>query len=91
MTGFQMSLIIISCILYFFFGASIALVDISNKEIVLPRDLRSDGYNWFGSWVIFLVRSIVALPFWILFTIIYLVYKLIIWLFTVGGGNGGSN
>ncbi len=85
MSDLQMVLTIIVSLLYLFFGAIIATADISNKEIILPRDLKSDGYNWFGSWTIFLIRSIVAFPFWILFTIIYLVYKFIMWLFTVKG------
>lgn len=85
MTELRVLLIVIAGVIYTIFGAIIAVADVSNKEIVLPSDLRSDGYNWFGSWTIFLLRSIVAFPFWIIFTIIGLVCKFIMWLFTVGG------
>ena len=87
MSEIQMLLIIIVGVV----GAAIAIADISNKEIVLPSDLRSDGYNWFGSWTIFIIRTLTALPFWIIGTIIYLVFKFFRWLFTVGGGNSGSD
>lgn len=91
MTELQLLLMVIAGMLYILFGVIIAVTDISNREITMPRDLRSNGYNWFGSWTIFLIRTLTALPFWIIGTIIYLVYKLIMWLFTVGGGNSGSN
>ena len=85
MTDFQMVLVTIVGVIYVVFGAIIAIADICNEEITTPRDLRVDGYNWFGSWTIFLFRSIAAFPFWIFFTIVGLVYKSIMWLFTVGG------
>lgn len=91
MTEVQVLLIVIAGVVYTIFGALIAVTDISNKEIVLPGDFRSGGYNWFGSWTIFLIRTLTALPFWIIGTIIYLIYKLVMWLFTVGGGDRGSN
>ena len=91
MTELQVFLIVIAGVFYTIFGAIIAVTDISNKEIVLPGDFRSDGYNLFGSWTIFLIRTLTALPFWIIGTIIYLIYKLVMWLFTVGGGDSGSN
>jgi hypothetical protein len=85
MTDFQMVLVTIVGVIYVLFGAIIAIADVCNEEITTPRDLYTDGYNWFGSWTIFLIRSIAAFPFWILFTIVSLVYKFIMWLFTVGG------
>lgn len=90
MIELQLVLIIIAGILYLLFGAAIATADICNKEITTPHDLYADGYNWFGSWTIFIIRSLVALPFWIIGTIVYLVYKFIMWLFTVGGAGHGS-
>ena len=85
MTDFQMVLITIVGVIYVVFGAIIAIADICNEEITTPRDFHTDGYNWFGSRTIFMFRSIAAFPFWILFTIVGLVYKFIMWLFTVGG------
>lgn len=85
MTELQIILISVIVGLYSIFGVVVAAVDISNKEITLPRDFKHAGYNWFGSWTIFLFRTIAAFPFWILFTIIHLVYKFIMWLFTTKG------
>jgi uncharacterized membrane protein len=85
MTDIQMVLVTVVGVIYVIFGAIIAIADVCNKEITTPRDFYADGYNWFGSWTIFLFRSIAAFPFWILFTIVGLVYKFIRWLFTVGG------
>lgn len=85
MTDFQMVLVTIVGVIYVLFGAITAITDVCNQEITTPRDFYTDGYNWFGSWTIFLIRSIAAFPFWILFTIVSLVYKFIMWLFTVGG------
>ena len=83
MTDIQMVLITVIGTVYVIFGTIIALVDAHNEEIPTPRDFYADGYNWFGSWTIFLFRIFMTLPFWILATIIYLVYKFIMWLFTV--------
>lgn len=85
MTDIQIVLVTVIGLIYVVCGAMIAITDVCNEEITTPRDLYSDGYNWFGSWTIFLFRSIVAFPFWILFTIVSLVYKFIMWLFTVKG------
>lgn len=63
MTGFQMVLITVVAVLYVIFGGIIAVTDICNKEITTVQDLRADGYNRFGSWTVFLVRSIMAFPF----------------------------
>lgn len=91
MTALQILLIAFVGVAYMLLGVIIVAVDISNKEIVLPSDIRSDGYGWFSSWIIFLIRTLIALPFWIIGTIIYLVYKLIMRLLTIRGGNSGSN
>jgi uncharacterized membrane protein len=85
MTEQQLVLLVIAGVLYIICGAIIAVAEICNKEITTPHDLYSDGYDWFGSWTIFLIKSFMTFPFWILFTIIYLVYKFIRWLFTVRG------
>lgn len=84
MTDIQMVLVTVVGVIYVLFGAITAITDVCNQEITTPRDFYIDGYNWFGSWTIFLIRSFAAFPFWILFTIIYLVYKFIRWLCTVG-------
>lgn len=91
MTALQILLIAFVGVAYMLLGAIIAAVDISNKEIVLPSDIRSDGYDWLSSWIIFLIRTLIALPFWIIGAIIYLVYKLIMRLLTIRGGHSGSN
>lgn len=85
MTELQIFLITIVGVIYVIFGAIIAIADICSKEIITPHDLRSDGYNWFGSWTIFIIRTLIALPFWIIGTVIYLIFKFFIWLFIVGG------
>ena len=85
MTDIQMVLITVFGVIYVLFGAIIAIADICNEEVTTPRDFHADGYNWFGSWTIFLFRTVAAFPFWILFTIVVLVYKFIMWLFTVKG------
>lgn len=85
MTDIQMVLVTVVGVIYVLFGAITAITDVCNQEVTTPHDFRTDGYNWFGSWTIFLFRTIAAFPFWILFTICGLVYKFIMWLFTVGG------
>jgi hypothetical protein len=69
--------------LYIFFGSVIATKDISIKEAPTPKDFHKDGYNWFGSWTIFLLRTFLALPFWILGTLGLLVCRFIKWILTV--------
>ena len=83
MTDIQMVLITVVGTVYVIFGAIVAVTDICNREITTPHDFYADGYNWFGSWTLFLFRTFAGFPFWIPFTIIYLAYKFIMWLFTV--------
>lgn len=84
MTEFQMCLLVIIGTIYTIFGFIIAVTDACNKEILTPRDFYNDKYNWFGSWVIFIVRILLAAPFYIIVTICALIYKIVKWLFTVG-------
>jgi hypothetical protein len=67
-----------------FSGILVAVVDIHNREIPTPRDFHDEGYNWFGSWFIFIIRILVAFPFYIIGTLIVTVYKFFSWLLTVG-------
>ena len=84
MTEFQMCLLVIIGTIYTIFGCIIAVADVCNKEISTPRDFYNDKYNWFGSWIIFIVRILLAAPFYIIVTICALIYKFVRWLFTVG-------
>ena len=65
-------------------GFIIACCDISNNEVDTPKAFYEAGYNWFGSWLIFIVRTIIAFPFYIIGTVIVGVYKFVKWLLTVG-------
>ena len=64
-------------------GGTAAAIDISNKEVPTPKDFHECGYNWFGSWIIFLLRTFLALPYWFIGTIILLICKFIKWILTV--------
>ena len=83
MTDIQMVLVTIIGTVYVIFGTIIALVDAQNEKIPTPRVFYADGYNWFGSWTIFLFRIFMTFPFWTLAFIIFLMYKFFMWLFTV--------
>ena len=85
MTDLQEFFIILSSILYILFGVIIAIVDISNGSVDTPSDWRLEGYNWFGSWLIFLVRILLAAPFYLIITIGMVVYRFGLWLLKVGG------
>jgi hypothetical protein len=82
--GLMIGILSIAAAVYSVFGICIALADISNKEILTPKDFHEDKYNWFGSWVIFIGRTILAVPFYILFSLCLGVYKVIMSLFTAG-------
>ena len=50
-----------------------------------PRDYYyREGFNWFGSWTIFILWTIFSLPFYIPFAIVVLVHRFVNWLFTLG-------
>lgn len=85
--GIMIGIVTIAIAAYAIFGICIAMEAISNKEILMPKDFHADKYNWFGSWVIFIVRVLLAAPFYILFTLCIWVYKLIMLLFTAGREN----
>ena len=85
--GIMIGIVTIAIAAYTIFGICIAMEDISNKEILMPKDFHDDKYNWFGSWVIFIVRVLLATPFYILFTLCIWIYKLIMLLFTAGRKN----
>lgn len=82
--GIMIGLVAVIAALYSIGGICIAASDISTKEILTPKDFHDDKYNWFGSWVIFIGRTILAAPFYILFTLCICVYRVIMALFTVG-------
>ena len=82
--GIMIGLVTVVVAFYAIGGICIAASDISNKEVLMPKDFHEDKYNWFGSWVIFLGRTFLAAPFYILFTLCICVYKVIMSLFTVG-------
>ena len=84
MTELQMCLLTIGLLIYSVLGLLITMTDIYNREVTTPRDFYNDKYNWFGSWVIFIIRTLFAVPFYIIGTICVLVYKFVKWLFTVG-------
>ena len=68
---------------YFFLGALLATIDIANGGVPTPQDLYNDGYNWFGSWLLFTLRVIIAFPFYIVETLLLITYKFGKWLLTV--------
>ena len=83
MSALVLSLLIMGSVIYLFFGALLAAVDMENKDVPLPRDFYDNGYNWFGSWTIFIFRTLLALPFWILFTLLNMIASFFNWLLTV--------
>ena len=83
MNEIQLILIGVCGVLYLLFGSITASIDISNREVPTPKDFHKDGYNWFGSWTIFILRTLLALPFWILGTLGLLVCRFIKWILTV--------
>jgi hypothetical protein len=83
MSTLILGLLIMGLVVYLMFGALLAALDMENKEVYLPRDFYNDGYNWFGSWVIFIFRTLLVLPFWILFTLLNIIGSFFSWLFTV--------
>ena len=85
MTDLQVFFIILASILYTLLGVIIAIVDIINGGVTTPGDWRLEGYNWFGSWLIFLVRILLAAPFYFIFTISVVIYRFGLWLLKVGG------
>ena len=84
MSDITFALLVPVGIAYIIFGSLIAVLDISNGEVFKPKDYYEDGYNWFGSWTTFIFRTIIAAPFYIIFTLGLLVSKFVRWLFTVG-------
>ena len=82
--GLMIGLSSIVVALYSIGGICIAIADISNKEILTPKDFYEDKYNWFGSWIIFIGRTFLAAPFYIIFTMCIVIYKCVLWLFTAG-------
>ena len=82
--GIMIGLFSVAVALYSIGGICIAASDISTKEILTPKDFHDDKYNWFGSWVIFIGRTILAAPFYVIFTIGMVVRNFCVWLFTSG-------
>ena len=71
--------------IYCILGIIFAGVDISNREVYTPKYFyHCKGYNWFGSWFVFILKTIVAFPFYIIITLGVIIYRFIKWLLTVG-------
>lgn len=85
MSDFKIIIIVAVGVLWFACGMFFAIVDICEKGITTPKGYYDyDGYNWFGCWSIFILRTIIAFPFYILFSLAFLIKGFIEWLFTVG-------
>ena len=84
MTDIQLVLLIIGAILYVFIGVILTLVDTSNGYVPTPRDWYNDGYNWFGSYIIFIGRILFIAPFYIGFTVCRIICRFVHWLLTAG-------
>lgn len=83
MIYFYVILLTLIATFWMIFGIIIAFVDIGNKEIPTPRDFYDDGYNWFGSWFLFILRVLVGFPFYILGIIFEYICKFFVWLIRV--------
>lgn len=85
MADWQIVIITFGIVGYVLFGVLCAAVDIANREVYSPKDFYdNEGYNWFGSWFVFILKSITAFPFYIIGTLGLVIYRFIKWLFTVG-------
>lgn len=84
MIYFYVILLTLIATFWMIFGVIIASVDSYNGEIPTPRDFYYDGYNWFGSWFLFILRVLVGFPVYILGTIISCVCRFFSWLVRVG-------
>ena len=84
MTDLQIIFVTLASAAYFFCGSILASVDIANREVPTPKDFYNDGYNKFGSWLLFILRIITAFPFYVIETLGLVIYKFIKWLLTVG-------
>lgn len=74
---------------YFVFGFTAACIAIANGIKTPKKYYYEDNYNWFGSYCIFIISILVALPFYILIKLIMFIYKITNWLFTVGRNSNG--
>ena len=84
MSELLLFLAVFAGVFYLLFGVGIAASEIQNKKVCTPKDFYEDGFNWFGSWLIFITRILFAFPFYIIGTIVILISKFIKWLLTVG-------
>lgn len=83
MTDIQLGLLIVLVGVGSIYGSLHAFLSMINEELFTPKHFHDEGYNWFGSWTIFIISMILAAPFFIIFTLVRLVGKVIKWLFTV--------
>lgn len=77
-------LLIVLGTLWFWLGTIFAFVDFCNKEFTTPRYFYEGGYNWVASWVCFILKFLIALPFYIIGIIVHYVCKFFGWLVRVG-------
>ena len=84
MSELLLFLAIFAAVCYLLFGVGIAVSEIADKKVCTPKDFYKDGYNWFGSWLIFIIRILLAFPFYIIGTLIMIIGKFIKWLLTTG-------
>jgi hypothetical protein len=76
--------LIILGVLWFILGTTFASFDFCNKKFTTPRYFYEGGYNWIASWVCFILKSLIALPFYIIGIIVHYVCKFFSWLVRVG-------
>lgn len=69
-------------IFYLMLTIGFAILDMEH-DFFTPKDIYNKGLNWFGSIFVFILFMIFN-PFGLIFRIIYWIYRLFKWLFTVG-------
>ena len=65
------------------FGILMTIYEMS-EGFCFPNYFYDEGYNWIGSWLLCVLKSIICLPFYVVFNIFRYVYKFVYWLLTVG-------
>ena len=65
------------------FGFLVAMFE-TNYEFITPRHFYEDGYNWFGAYLIFILKTIISFPWFVIIKICTSLWKFIKWLLTVG-------
>lgn len=75
--------VLVPCGMILFLGMLAGIFDASEYYVTPRYYYEYEGCNWFGSWILFILKTIFSTPTFVIVKIFQYIYRFFKWLFTV--------